>query len=123
MTLSFRLSSSAFAACALSVLMSTGACGGSIIIVGDGGPSTSGDDGSGSSNGDDSSTGTGTGTSSGSNIFVDPCPPAVPTPGSSCREPGQGCSYHSLDASGNPSCYAVACDGTSHWQYAPAGCP
>ena len=64
----------------------------------------------------------GTGGSSGTNVSVDPCPTGIPTPGSTCREPGQGCAYITTDQSGTTSCYPVLCDQTDHWQASTTGC-
>ncbi|MGH7441025.1 MAG: hypothetical protein ACRENE_35575 [Polyangiaceae bacterium] len=116
----------AFAARGLALLLAS-ACGGSIIIVGDGGASGGGDDGSGSSsgqaNGDDGSGGTAGGTSGGTNVVVDPCPSGIPELGSVCEEPGHICGYTSIDTTGNSTCYPVLCDATSHWQYSNSPCP
>ncbi len=106
-----------------------GACGGSVILLGDAGPSPGGqDDGSGSPSsasrgGEDAggSSGSSSGSGSGSTLpmqTVDVCPtPAPPAVGTACAEPGQGCAYYI-----GGSCQAVACDGTGHWQAAPSGC-
>ncbi len=124
----------AFAACGASVLALPAGCGGSIVVVGDGGASGSGsgDDGGGSSGGQATgndttgSTGgsstSGSGTGSAGTVSVDPCPTDIPTPGTTCREPGHGCAYITTDASGTTSCYPVLCDQTGHWQASTQGC-
>jgi hypothetical protein len=124
-----------FAVCGLPALALAAGCGGSIVVVGDGGPTAtgSGDDGGGSSGGQSSSGanggntggvtgstgGTGTGTPP---VTVDPCPTDIPTPGAICREPGHGCAYITTDSTGTTSCYPVLCDQTGHWQASTTGC-
>jgi hypothetical protein len=115
----------------VSALALPAGCGGSIVVVGDGGPSGTGDDSGGSSGGQgvgNSNGGViggngGTGGTGGTNpIAVDPCPTEVPTPGSLCAEPGHGCAYITTDTTGTTSCYPVLCDQTGHWQAATTGC-
>jgi len=127
----------AFAACGASVLVLPAGCGGSIVVVGDGGTNGgggTGDDGGGSSGGqaagDDTagSTGTsgsgtgGSGTGGAGTVSVDPCPTDIPIPGTLCREPGHGCAYITTDSTGTTSCYPVLCDQTGHWQTSTTGC-
>lgn len=126
----------AFAACGLSALVLPAGCGGSIVVVGDGGPTSSGngDDGGGSSggpssggdNGGNAGGGTGgtggTGTGGTQPVSVDPCPADIPTPGTKCPEPGHGCAYITTDSTGTTSCYPVLCDQTGHWQASTTGC-
>jgi hypothetical protein len=126
------LAFAACGACAASVLVLPAGCGGSIVVVGDGGASGgggTGDDGGGSSGGQTTggnmtgSTGTGgSGTGGTGTVSVDPCPTDIPTPGTTCREPGHGCAYYRTDTTGTTSCYPVLCDQTGHWQASTEGC-